>query len=266
MRVRLLVVGATGRIGRLLRAAWLAAPPAGLTPLWQTRHAPEPGWVAWDPLGAAPMPDCEAVLDLAGVTHAARGALTLNARIAAAVAAAARGRRVLFASTVAVYGETGPAADETRAPAPTTPYGAAKREAELAVAGRATILRIGNAIGADALQAAVDAQGAILFDRFPDGGGPRRSCIGPMTLARTLAALALAPALPPVINVASPGAVDLAAILRAAGVPFDWRPAGPESVRHAVMDCTLLTTLVPLPPADPAAIAAEWRPPADRAA
>jgi nucleoside-diphosphate-sugar epimerase len=260
--VQLLVVGATGRIGRLLRAAWAAAPPEGIAPLWQTRRAAPPGWVQWDPLGPAPMPDCDAVLDLAGVTDAAAGALAVNARLAAAVAAAARGRRILYASSVAVYGPTGPAASEAQPSRPATAYGASKLAAEAAVAGRATVLRIGNAIGADALQAAVAAVAAgqpIRFDRFADGGGPRRSCIGPATLARVLAALAVQPDLPPVLNVASPGAVDLAAILRAAGVPFEWRPAPPGSLRHAVMDCTRLAALVPLPVADPGTIAAEWR-------
>ncbi|MFN3641540.1 MAG: NAD-dependent epimerase/dehydratase family protein [Gemmobacter sp.] len=263
--MRLLVVGATGRVGRCLRAAWLAVPPAGITPVWQTRRAASAaGWVSWDPLSGAPMPACDGVLDLAGITPGSGADLGMNARLAAAVTDAAGGRRVLFASSVAVYGETGPAADERRPPRPTSPYGAAKLEAEAAVEGRAVILRIGNAIGADALQGAVAALAAgarqIVFDRFADGGGPRRSCIGPQTLARVLAALALAPHLPPVLNVASPGAVDLAAILRAAGVPFVWRPAHPGAVQHAVMDCTLLATLVPLPPADAACIAAEWRP------
>ncbi len=260
--MRLLVVGATGRIGRCLRAAWLASPPTGLTPVWQARAAAGPGWALWDPLSADPIPPCDAVLDLSGVTRGTDAQLAINARLAHAVATAARGRRVLFASTVAVYGDTGPAAAETRRPAPRTPYGVAKLAAERALAGRAAVLRIGNAIGADALQAAVEAATAgqpIRFDRFPDGSGPRRSCIGPATLARVVAALALAPALPPVLNVASPGAVDLAAILAAAGVPYVWRPAPPWAVAHAVMDCRLLASLVPLDPADPAAIAAEWR-------
>jgi nucleoside-diphosphate-sugar epimerase len=254
--VRVLVVGATGRLGRVLRVGW--AGRADLSPLWQTRgEPPGPGWVAWDPLGAAAMPACDVVVDVAGVTQGAR--LDDNARLAAAIATAARGRRVLHAGSIAAYGDTGAAAAEDRPLAPRSPYGAAKAAAEAAVAGRAVVMRIGNVIGADALEAAVQA-GPVVMDRFPDGQGPRRSCIGPAAFARVVAALVTTTAaLPAVINVALPGAVDLAAILRAADVPFAWREARPGAVALAAMDVGRLAAIVPLEPADPAAIAAEWR-------
>jgi nucleoside-diphosphate-sugar epimerase len=253
--VRVLVVGATGRLGRVLRAGWAGRGDA--VPLWQTRGAvPGPGWVRWDPVGPDPMPDCDAVVDVAGVTRGER--LGDNARLAAAIAAAARGRRVLHAGSIAAYGDTGAAAAEDRPLRPRAPYGAAKAAAEAAVAGRAVVMRIGNVIGADALEAAVQA-GPVVMDRFPGGHGPRRSCIGPGAFADVVAALARAPLLPPVVNVAQPGPLDLADILDAAGVAFAWRAAPPAAVPLAAMDVGRLAALVPLPPADPATIAAEWR-------
>jgi nucleoside-diphosphate-sugar epimerase len=201
------------------------------------------------------MPDCDVVVDVAGVTHGDR--MDDNARLAGAIAAAARGRRVLHAGSIAAYGDTGAAAAEDRPLAPRAPYGAAKAAAEAAVTGRAVVMRIGNVIGADALEAAVQA-GPVVMDRFPDGRGPRRSCIGPCTFARVVAALAAAPELPPAVNVAQPGAVDLAAILEAADVPFAWRAASPAAVPLAAMDVGRLAAIVPLAPADPATLAAEW--------
>lgn len=252
--MRILVIGATGRLGRVLRAGW--AGRADIAPFWQTRGAAAgPGWVRWDPLGADPMPDCDIVVDVAGVTRGDR--LEDNARLAGAVAAAARGRRVLHAGSIAAYGLAEDAAED-RPLAPLSPYGRAKAAAEAAVAGRAVVMRIGNVIGADALEAAVGVK-PVVMDRFAEGHGPLRSAIGPAAFARVVAALAGAASLPPVVNLALPGAVDLADILRAAGVPFTWRAAPPGAVPRATMDLRRLAALVPLPPADPAAIAADWR-------
>ncbi len=72
-----LVTGATGRVGTLLRAAWSQEPPSRFVPVWQhrgigTRH----GWLRWDMLGEPcpilPQPPA-VIVNLAGVTGSGPG-------------------------------------------------------------------------------------------------------------------------------------------------------------------------------------------------
>lgn len=275
---RVLVVGATGRLGGFLRAVWESEPP-GFVPLWQTRHegALAPGWCLWDPLAAGPMPRADAVLMLAGVTRGAAPELALNGALALAALAtapAAGARHVFLASSAAVYGATG--ADpvpETAPPAPARPYGRAKLAMErVAMAARRdggpglTALRIGNVAGADLLAQSMRGGGGLRLDRFAGSGrGPLRSYIGPVTLARVLAALlrrALAgDDLPETLNLAAPGAVAMEDLLAAAALPFTWQPAPPEAIERVVMATGLLESLVPLDLRDGEAtrMVAEWR-------
>ncbi|RBI84015.1 hypothetical protein DRV85_13435 [Rhodosalinus halophilus] len=264
---RLLVTGGGGRIGRLLARAWADAPPP-LAALWQSRK-PLPGAIGWSPLegtealvqalrGTPP----DAMLVLSGVTPGPDAELDLNAELAEACLAGARAAgipRVLYASSSAVYG---PPRDrpftERDPPRPVSAYGAAKLEAE-AVCAQARAeglevcaLRIGNVFGADALMgnaARLEPGEALRIDRFADGQGPERSYIGPMTLARVLGALAADPApLPAVLNLAVPGAVSMADLASAAGLPWRWTPAPEAAVRRLLLDCTALAARVPLAP------------------
>jgi nucleoside-diphosphate-sugar epimerase len=217
------------------------------------------------------------VLVLAGVTDGDAAALDQNRAIALRVceaAARAGARHLLFASSAAVYGSTGDrAAGESAVPRPQGAYGASKLEMERAVmawraaagaqAPQVTVLRIGNVAGADAVTRLASRGGRQALDRFAGGDGPVRSYIGPRTLAAVIAALAVralagAP-LPVVLNVASPGAVALAELMRASGIAFDWRPAPPAAIARVVLDTAALEALVPLAPADPAAMVAEAR-------
>ncbi|WP_372893974.1 NAD-dependent epimerase/dehydratase family protein [Rhodosalinus sp.] len=273
----LLVVGGSGRIGRLLARAWTAAPPP-VAPLWQSRRDGD-GALRWAPLegaggltaqlDAAPA----AMLVLAGVTPAPGAALGMNAPLAAACLEAARAAgipRVLYASSSAVYGAPGARPfREDDTPAPVTAYGEAKRAAEAACAAARTaglevcVLRIGNVFGADALMsnAARLAPGeALRIDRFADGAGPERSYVGPATLARVLGALAADPApLPATLNLAAPGGVSMADLASAAGLPWHWTPAPEGAVRRLLLDCTALARRVPFAAAENTArgIAAE---------
>ncbi|MBL4558883.1 MAG: hypothetical protein JKP98_23000 [Rhodobacteraceae bacterium] len=52
-RTTLLILGASGRLGRMLQLAWRQAAPAGLRCVWQDRHAGGPDRIVWDPLGGA---------------------------------------------------------------------------------------------------------------------------------------------------------------------------------------------------------------------
>ncbi len=275
---RILVLGATGRLGRMLQRAW----PAGRG-LWQARAGRlEPGEdrVLLDPL-AAPAAlaraaeRTQAILCLAGVTPAAaqRGAEmadNIALALAAVRAGAAAGVPVLLASSAAVYGAQGGLLDEATPLAPVSEYGRAKAEMEARAARAAagpgvpvTALRIGNVAGADAILGGW--RPGFALDRFVDGRTPRRSYIGPMSLARVLEALALRAAgqgdLPGCLNIAAPGAVEMGALLDAAGLAWTPRPAPETAIAEVALDVAALCRLVPLDPEAGRAenLVAEWR-------
>lgn len=268
-----LVLGATGRIGTfLLRLAGRGA--IGGDILWQSRRPmPGPGWAVFDPLTepaalAAAARGRQAILCLAGVAPGRGGAMADNARLAAAAvrAGAETGARVLLASSAAVYGTRAGILAETLPPAPVSDYGRAKagmeaRAAELAagLGVGVTALRIGNVAGADAILGGW--RPGFELDRFADGRSPRRSYVGPATLARVLAALAGRDDLPAVLNLAAPGAVEMAALLDAAGLGWRPRPAPDTAIPEVRLDTGALERFVTFGPADgtAAAMVAEWR-------
>lgn len=270
---RVLVLGAAGRIGALLRACW----PEGQG-LWQARRAQAgPGWMIADPLAdpaalARAAAGCDAVLCLAGVTPAAaaRGAeyhLNTALALAAVRAGAEAGARVLLASSAAVYGRAAGPLREEDALAPVSEYGRAKaamEEAALTLGAelgiRVCALRIGNIAGLDA--ALGGWRPGFVLDRFADGRTPVRSYIGPVTLARLLGELAgaeLPEILPEFLNVAAPGAVEMGALLEAAGLDWTPRAAGPGAIPEVVFDLARLARAVPLDAATPESLVAEWR-------
>ncbi len=275
-----LVLGANGRIGRLLRQCW-----GGGSLRWQARarpadrlvDSPAGGGADWrilDPLNAPQAlfeaaEGCRAILCLAGVTPGQPGDMEDNIRLGAAAirAGAASGARVFLASSAAVYGRQAGLLREDRPLRPASPYGAAKarmeQEGAALAAGlgvQAVMLRIGNIAGLDAILGGWRA--GFRLDRFADGRTPRRSYIGPRTLADVLAALIATPDLPGVINLAQPGAIAMGDLLRAAGRDFALRPAPDTAIPEVALDVTRLSALLPaelaLDPADPAHMAAEW--------
>lgn len=258
----MLISGAGGRIGRLLR------PILGPRAVWAQRG---PGAeLDWDPLaGPGPLLDWCArhgapgtLLQLArGVTgDPARDDVAIGRATLAAARAAGVGR-VLLASSSAVYGGSRAAPwTEAESVEPTDAYGRSKQAMERACAAPGvTCLRIGNVVGADALLS--NPARPLFLDQFPDGNGPVRTYIGPVTLARVLLALAEAPDLPPVLNLAAPGPVDMADLAAAAGLPVFRRPARPETPARVVLDLSRLESLVPFADTDsaPATMIAEWR-------
>ena len=263
-----LVLGGTGDMGRALRRCWPSGAPQGLWQQRPGRPAPHPPGLEWDILNAPPPARLPAglsgLLVLAGVTSGDATALARNTDLALAgvdLAQRAGLGRVLVASSQAVYGAVPGAAAEHTPCRPVNPYGAAKLAMEQALQGRpgVTILRIGNLAGSGALfrQAAL---GPVMLDRFADGQSPRRSYIGPAELARVILALLAHPdPLPPVLNVALPGAVAMSALLEAAGVGYAWQPAPPAALPEALLDVSLLRRHLDLPAADPARLVAEAR-------
>jgi UDP-glucose 4-epimerase len=256
-----LVIGASGRVGRLLAKAWAQA---GQGPCLQHRGAAL-DWsgpqLHWQPLSGDALPQGYAAMILLAT---ARGDAALSAQLTKACLAAAQSAgigKVLFASSSAVYGsnEGNPCAEDT----PTHPlnaYGQSKLEAE-AIAARystgmqITALRIGNVAGADALL--TNPARPLLIDRFASGQGPLRSYVGPQTMARLLADLLEMP-LPPVLNFASTP-TRMQDLAEAAALPWRYQPAPETAQEHITLDLTRLAQLLPLPPQTAAQITAEWK-------
>lgn len=268
---RVLVLGATGRVGTVLRRCW---PRAQVR--WQSRR-PRPDsacdWVVLDPVGQEGALEtaargCDAILNLAGVVPGQGGEMSDNAVLARAAvrAGAAVGARVLLASSAAVYGAQPGLLREDGPASPVSAYGHAKHEMERAgrdlAAGlgvQVTSLRIGNVAGLDA--ALGGWQPGFALDRFADGATPARSYVGPQHLARILWDLCAAPDLPPVLNVAAPGVVEMGALLEAAALPWRPRAAPDTAIARVEMSVALLARFTPLAPRDslPDALVADWR-------
>ncbi len=260
---RWVMLGASGRVGRMLMRAWRNDPPQDMQIVPQFRDRPgHPDSLDWAPLaGAGPLRrwvgEKGAIAGMflfAGVTPRSHGALTDNAALAEAALAAAQAvgiPRVIVASSAAVYGTAKPADwCETDDPAPEGGYGQAKLATEETCrAWRARgldvcCLRIGNVAGADAALlnvAGACAEQPIRLHRFADGQGPVRSYIGVASLAQVLESLACHDApLPPVLNVAAPVPVAMESLLRAANAPFRFVPAPHDAVARVTLDCTRL--------------------------
>lgn len=250
-----LILGASGQIGRMWHHLWAKGLlDFGPNPLWQVRN-PDAGMrrsLMWDILHE-PTPDIapSAVICLAGVTTGSN--VDYNSRLVKAAVTVARGAPVLFASTQAVYGAQRGCLTETDPCEPHTPYGQAKYAAEQAILSypNVTILRIGNAIGADSLLRATK-QGAVALDRFPDRTGPRRMMIGPLTLGRAcIELLSCAPLPDRILNLAQPGLVAMADVLDALGATWSWQTAPHTAIPVLEMDLKAVQQLITLPRAQP---------------
>ena len=263
------VLGASGKVGRALRQVYQKGHlPEFADAIWQYRsmaEVPKGAALVWDILqGALPTIRPRAVIVLAGVTAGRADDLARNTTLALAACALADqagGVPVLLTSSQAVYGAQSGLLREQDMCLPSTPYGRAKREMERAVAGRpnVTCLRIGNVVGCDAISGAM-VHGGVTLDRFPDGQGPRRAMIGPVTLGHVLQGLLEAPGpLPPVLNVAAAGAVAMADLLAAAGVPWGWQDALPHALPALDLDVSLLQKMMPVPGANPVDLIAQAR-------
>ena len=269
---QLLVLGAGGRLGRLLRACW----PDQDDVIWHSRRGGAD--LCFDPLtdGAAlteAARGARAILCLSGVTHwraAQTGvSLSLNTDLALAAidgAAQAGVGRVFLASSAAVYGRATGSLDEAGECDPVSDYGLAKLSMERAAQARGQSrgvavcsLRIGNVAGADAI---LDGwRVGFVLDQFADGSTPRRSYIGPRSLSRVLDALSRKAALPECINVAAPGAVALGALLDAADLEWKPRPAEAGSIASVELSTSRLDRLTRLGHASIGAanLVREWR-------
>lgn len=255
------VLGATGRVGTLLRRA--VGPEAAL---WHSRTA-RPGFAhlsdVEDTAGLQSLlRDAPAVVCLLGAARRDDDDFQHHVRLARAVLDAAwtvGAGPVFLASSAAVYGTLVPRA-EAGPIAPCTPYGAAKAAMEAMAADhphQACCLRIGNVAGADAILGGWTP--GMQLDHCAARGTPVRSYIGPVTLGRVLWTLMRRPKLPTVLNVASPGGVAMGDLLRAAHLPWRPRASSADTIWQAQMDTARLSGLMPLPPTTASCLVAEWQ-------
>lgn len=288
---RFVFLGASGRIGHLLRSIWPDIIASDLRVDWQFRSAQPtiPNALIWSDLATLePFLDhaksvggldglfvflgASRIGDKADADQMAINVSLVDQALKAAVAAEIP--RILIASSSAVYGGgEGVPFDESSALHPVNAYGMAKRDMEALCLSRAAdygievcLLRIGNVAGADALLGPTEGwqsgDAPRLLDIFPDGDGPRRSYIGPESLADVLRCLALqSQPLPQVINVAAPVSVSMKALLDAAGVDWKPRPVPASPLQDIVLDCARLATLSDIKVSDGAAnvLVAQWR-------
>ncbi|WP_417271992.1 NAD-dependent epimerase/dehydratase family protein [Celeribacter halophilus] len=265
-------LGASGRIGRLLRKAERIDGDANAQIIWQFRsHLPDgtKGFLWSDFTDQRPLIAAQsktpfaAILVFTGPSQPTRkdDAEVMQAHVSlvdqAITAAALAGvPRVLVASSSAVYGAgIGRAFREEDVLAPINAYGAAKAEMEDLTARRASAegleicaLRIGNVAGADMLlgnaSARTEDDPPLDLDIFPDGARPRRSYIGPQTLLKTLTALSLSPRpLPARLNLAATKPVEMNALLDAAQIPWRGRPQSDLAHQNITLDCSALAAL-----------------------
>ena len=270
-----LLLGATGRLGGMLRRHW-PEPQA----LRSQSREPRPGFYDFKLPNAEESPSdaalaaargARAIISLAGVTPAHAGAcdaaLEDNATLALAalkLAETAGVPRLLVASSAAVYGAEGGPLQEDLSCAPLSDYGRQKLAMEKAVQEASgetavTALRIGNVAGADAILGGW--RPGMQIDRFPDGRTPSRSYIGPVTLARVLHALCHVEHLPPILNIAAPGAVEMGALLDAAGLAWEPKPAPASAIPEVRLDTKALERHVDFTPETqtPAGLVQEWQ-------
>lgn len=247
----LAVVGAGGRLGRLVRAQWRQRNPEGIAPVFLTRQD-------WDIASGAPPEGLRPniVLDLAGQT---RTGFEANPVIAARVAtwSACHGALLLHMSSAGVYAGGSQPMREDGPTLPHSVYGRSKLAAEAGVRSadaKACILRLGNVIGADALIGGRAPGEEVILDPVPgQAGGPVRSSIGPVTLVdvitRLIGRAVQGESLPTVVNIAQAPPVAMADLLEARRHPWRFGPPREGVLARMELATGVLEQFVDLPPA-----------------
>lgn len=245
VRMRPLVLGASGQLGTGLRAACLTAFEHAT---WHSR-VPSAGCWCWDMLNdPVPAVECTAIVYLVRGKNA-----DIEAELATRACQLADEHSVpiLLASSQAVYGRQSVDLTEDIPIEPADDNGLAKARLEEVAKSfdNATILRIGNVAGAGALFHSMNA-GTVVLDRFASGEGPKRAFIGARSFGYILGQLLEREELPRVVNIAYPGLIDMAAILDAEGANWYWRDAPPSAQEVVRLNVNKLCSLVDVPELD----------------
>lgn len=252
--VDMLVLGSGGRLGTLLRAAHARDGSRTTEVHFQSRQSgADLLWSPGDPVRA--LPRCRTLVALWGQTAGDEATLEQNETLVDQtfdIAIACGAKRVLHLSSAGVYGP-GTALPET---APTTPLSAyarskcrmEKRIAAKRLQGNAEhmILRLANVVGADSLAPSLRGSAPVRLDRFANGQGPKRSYIAASDVLRVLIRLSAVPpaSAPPILNVAAPLPVDMAALARAAHKDIEWQAAPTAAIQQVTLDVSQMTRLL----------------------
>lgn len=258
--MRIVVLGASGRLGRMLHWAWKDRSSHDI--IWHVGRQTAPSGAASGSYMSGDLLDphsalCEAlraaevIVNLAGVTPGPDADLSRNIALGVAPFHLAPDARILTASSGAVYGRSEIPLSEFSNTAPLSPYGLSKLHMEQAISKVAMdrahiLLRIGNVAGADQLL------GGLSEDRpqlhcFDDGSTPVRSYIGPRGFGDAIAALLTVQSSPtnPALNLAAPYPVSMGALLDAADRPYTPVPAPSDLTRRVVLDTARLQRMCP---------------------
>lgn len=259
MPQRILLVGSSGNVGRMISYYWRNLLTKDSTIVAQHRDKDRSDGFYWPLLesddGRLKNQGFSSIVCLAGITPGVSANLDLNTTLAENVLKAAHTsgiRRVLLASSSAVYG-SGQQFRENGAKNPLNAYGVAKIDMEEACAPwresglEVCCLRIGNVLGADALAKSIlrlNKKEPLTIDCFTDGKGPVRSYIGPKTLSEVLFTLAThQSSIPKALNVASPREVYMEDLAKASNHPFIFRTAPENAHQKITLDCERLTSI-----------------------
>lgn len=267
-----LILGAGGRVGRLLRGVWPRT-NADVQAVFQSRHA-GPGIDLVAPfdqsLAEAIAAPVGVVVVLSGQTYGDSGAMDANTDYALTglnLAARIACPRVILCSSAAVYqAEAGHGPfRETDAHCSDRPYGRAKLAMEQAAwrwygttpaPPEVTCLRMANVAGADMLADScrrATPEAPLMLDRFADGRSPRRSYLSPTTFARVIADLAQKPVDGDfrIANLAEPGPpLEMESVLRALAaadvcVPWAWQVAPPRAIPEMALELSEIQAFLP---------------------
>jgi UDP-glucose 4-epimerase len=279
-RPRLLLMGASSRIGRSVRKCWdsLTEPVCDVVYQYRTQFGVED--LCWDPMhGVDPLLQhiethgkFSAMVVLSGAIVVNEDTLEHNSLIAEACLSAAHAAqipKVLLASSSSVYGAwQTDAFSESDSLKPVSLYGLSKVKMERVCESWANLgletccLRIGNVAGADALLSKwqhCDIINPLLIDRFPNGRGPKRSYIGPTLLADAIISLALnKKRLPSIINLASSPPVFMETLAEIANLPWTWKEASTNSNQYITLDLRLLGSIFYQPQSNLNDLIADW--------
>jgi UDP-glucose 4-epimerase len=280
--IRVLLVGASGKLGKLVVHFWNDFSP--LVTLVEQHRRRHPGnFVKWSPLDGHlqlskfvdKFGNFDAMVILAGATPNSDNEYSLNKDIIVSCLSAANRlqiKKILVASSSAVYGSyKSTPFTETSKCIPENPYGISKLEMERecdiwrSKGLEICCLRIGNVVGADALSSNIlssTMENVLYLDVFPTGGGAIRSYIGPRTMASVIHSLCLySGRLPETLNIASPAPVSMIDIAAASGKPWKSRHVCHGTNRSITLDCSALSKVYCFDgrDSDPNTMVAQWK-------
>ena len=240
----LLVLGAGGRVGRLLQSVWRDRDDVVFA-----SRVPSGAQLAWTGTDAvAQLADhgpYRAVLSLVGAPYS--DASLQEAQIAGEVIALARDLRVgrvMLTSSAAVYGAEEGLYSEVDPLLGSSPYARSKIALERAVADRpgTVCLRLGNVAGADSLlRARKDTWDLVAW---PSGATPRRAYVSPNRFAELLLALVHADQLPSVLNISGTAVgIEMGDILDAMGLAWAAQTPDAGAVKRHLLDMARLRSI-----------------------